>query len=461
MNASRAPDWEGLRRRLVDCLGRHLGCHRGYHIQPASRLCVGFSGGLDSTVLLHLLAEARQQLGFSLSAVHVHHGLSSQADAWVRHCTRVCLALDVPLAVRRVEVQPEGEGLEAAARAARYRVFRQLDADFLALAHHRDDQAETVLLQLLRGASLKGLAAMPEARVLNGRLMLLRPMLAMTRDEIAAGAAAIGLEWIDDASNTDERLARNALRHGVLPALIQRFPEAPGMLAQAAPRFAEAAQLLDELADLDGRAAISDAGLSAGLSISALRALPEPRARNLLRRFLEHAGAGMHPESVREALRQLCDARPDAQVRLVFGSHVLRRYRQIAVLEDLTSESEQEAAESLVWRGESILDLGVSGRLMFQSALGEGVRLVPDRVSIRRRQGGERLKPGAARLRRTLKNLLREAGIPAWQRATLPLLYFDDNLVWAAAIGADSDWLARPDETGWLISWQAPPKKAM
>jgi tRNA(Ile)-lysidine synthase len=461
MNASRAPDWEGLQHRLADCLGRHLGCHLGCHIQPASRLCVGFSGGLDSSVLLHLLAEARQQLGFSLSAVHVHHGLSSQADAWVRHCARVCLALDVPLAVHRVEVQLEGEGLEAAARAARYQVYRQLDADFLVLAHHRDDQAETVLLQLLRGASLKGLAAMPEARVLNGKLVLLRPLLAMTRAEIAAGAAAIGLDWIDDASNTDQSLARNALRHGVLPALIQRFPEAPGMLAQAARQFAEAALLLDELADLDGRDAISDAGLSTGLSISVLRVLPEPRARNLLRRFLERAGAGMHPGSVREALRQLCSARPDAQVRLVFGNHVLRCYRQMAVLEAVQPGIEQDNVGSLIWHGESVLDLGVAGRLMFQSALGEGVRLVPDRVSIRRRQGGERLKPGTARPRRTLKNLLREAGIPAWQRAALPLIYLDDNLVWAAAIGADNDWLAKPDEAGWLISWQAPPKTAM
>lgn len=449
MRASRHLGWEGLQRRLAETLGRH--------IQPASRLCVGFSGGLDSSVLLQLLAEARQQLGFSLSAVHVHHGLSNQADAWALHCMRVCQVLDVPLAVHRVEVQPDGEGLEAAARSARYRVFRQLDADFLVLAHHRDDQAETVLLQLLRGASLKGLAAMPEARVLTGKLVLLRPLLAMTHAEIVVGAATIGLDWINDASNTDERLARNALRHGVLPALIQRFPDAPSILAQAALQFSEAAMLLDELAELDGRDAISDAGLS----LPALQALPEPRARNLLRRFLARAGAGMHPESVREALRQLCSARPDAQVRLVFDNHVLRRYRQMAMLEAVPPANEQDDSGSLIWRGESFLDLGVAGRLMFQSALGEGVRLVPGRVSIRRRQGGERLKPGAARPRRTLKNLLREAGIPAWQRAALPLLYLDDNLVWAAAIGADSDWLAKPEEAGWLISWQAQPKKAM
>jgi tRNA(Ile)-lysidine synthase len=281
-------------RQLDTCLKRHFkaGSKAGV-ISATSRLCVAYSGGLDSSVLLHLLAEARQSLGFSLTAVHVHHGLSNQADAWVRHCAQVCSALDVPLAIHQVDVQPAGEGLEAAARAARYRVFCQLDADFLVLAHHRDDQAETVLLQLLRGASLKGLAAMPEARPLTEKLMLLRPLLAATRAEIAAGAAEIGLNWVDDASNDDLRLARNALRQDVFPRLIQHFPHAPKALAQAAVQFTEAALLLDALAEQDGRAAIT----RNGLAISALQALPEARARNLLRRYLERAGAEMHPEA--------------------------------------------------------------------------------------------------------------------------------------------------------------------
>jgi len=446
--------WAGLMRQLVACLKRHLkAASEADGVGASRRLCVAYSGGLDSTVLLHLLAAARQSLGFSLTAVHVHHGLSNQADAWVRHCTQVCSALDVPLAIHHVAVQPAGEGLEAAARAARYRVFCQLDADFLVLAHHRDDQAETVLLQLLRGASLKGLAAMPEVRPLTEKLLLLRPLLAATRAEIAAGAAELGLAWIDDASNADLRLARNALRQDVIPRLIQHFPHAPKALAQAAAQFTEAAFLLDALADQDGLAAIT----RNGLAIPALQALPESRARNLLRRFLERAGVEIHAEAVREALRQLCSARPDAQVRVEFGHHVLRRYRGWAVVESVLPAVDQDATSILIWRGEEHLDLGAAGRLQFQPVRGEGVQLAPGAVSIRGRQGGERIKPGPGRPRRTLKNLLREAGIPAWQRGAMPLVYLGDSLVWAAGVGADCDFLAKPDEAGWLISWQAKP----
>jgi tRNA(Ile)-lysidine synthase len=441
---------EVLTSQVAACLKRH--------IQPGSRLTIGYSGGLDSSVLLRLLANLRKSAGFKLAAVHIHHGLSPQADAWAQHCAQVCRDLDVPLEIHRVEVRHAGEGLEAAARVARYRVFRQLDTDFLVLAHHRDDQAETVLLQLLRGASLKGLAAMPEVRPLTERLLLLRPFLATRRAEIMSWATECGIEpdigWIEDESNTDVRLARNALRQEVIPKLTDRFPDAPRALAQAAGQFAEAALLLDALADVDGRDAIS----ADGLALSALNALPEPRARNLLRRFLDQADVEIHQESLREALRQLLTARQDAQVRIDFGTFSLRRYRHWAVLERVQSAPESKSV--LSWQGETCLDLGDVGSLLFQAATGEGVSLAPGKVSIRLRSGGERLRQGVGRPRRTLKNLLREAGVPAWQRAGLPLVYVDESLVWAAGIGADSDFLAKPSEPGWLISWQAGPNRA-
>jgi tRNA(Ile)-lysidine synthase len=191
------------------------------------------------------------------------------------------------------------------------------------------------------------------------------------------------------------------------------------------------------------------------LAISALQALPEARARNLLRSFLELAGAEMHPEAVREALRQLCSARPDAQICVVFGQQVLRRYRDWAVVEAALPQVGQDQDLILSWQGETHIDLGAAGSLQFQPVRGEGVRLAPGQVSIRRRLGGERIKPGPGRPRRTLKNLLREAGIPAWQRGAIPLIYLDDALVWAAGIGADSDFQVKPEEAGWLISWQA------
>jgi tRNA(Ile)-lysidine synthase len=438
---------DALSGRVAACLKRHISPPS----QPASRLTVGYSGGLDSSVLLYLLAGLRVSAGFSLAAVHIHHGLSPQADAWSRHCAQACHALDVPLAIHHVEVQPDGEGLEAAARAARYRVFSRLDTDFLVLAHHRDDQAETVLLQLLRGAGLKGLAAMPEARPLAGTV-LLRPLLAVTRAGISAWAVARGIGWVEDESNTDMRLARNALRQQVMPGLAACFPDAPKVLAQVAEQFAEAASLLDALADLDGRAAMS----AEGLTLSALRDFSEPRARNLLRYFLAQSGVEIHQERLHEALRQLLTARQDAQVRIDFGTYALRRHRQWAVI-----DRQRHASDSVVsWQGETRLDLGDAGCLFFQTKTGEGVSLSPGKVSIRSRQGGERLRPDNGRPRRTLKNLLREAGVPAWLRDSLPLVYVDEDLVWAANIGADSDFLVKPGEPGWLISWQPQPNKA-
>lgn len=449
-----APD--SLPARVAACLERHV---------SEGRLTVGYSGGLDSSVLLHLLAGFRQTRPatlnfssnfspiFSFNAVHVHHGLSPQADAWAQHCAQTCLALDVALETHYVEVKPTGEGLEAAARNARYRVYAQLDTDFLLLAHHRDDQAETVLLQLLRGAGMKGLAAMPEARWLNETRLLLRPLLTTTRVDIAAWARERGIRWVEDESNRDTRLTRNALRHSALPSLVERFPDAPRALAQAAVQFAEAAVMLDELADLDGREAID----ATGLAIPVLSALPEPRARNLLRRFLACASVELHHAALCEALRQLLQARQDAQVRVDFGAVSLRRYRQRAILTPTQPLHESESAQwEIRWQGEACLDLGRAGRLYFNPVIGEGVNLVVGRTSIRSRLGGERIRLAPNRPRRTLKNLLREAGIAAWRRQLLPLLYVEETLAWVADIGADCDYLAKPGQPGWLISWQAP-----
>lgn len=422
-------------------------------LAPGSRLSVGFSGGLDSTVLLHLLAELRPAAGHALSAVHVHHGLSCHADAWADHCRTVCAGLAVPIEIRRVRVQAAGEGPEAAARAARYAAFAVLDTDVLALAHHRDDQAETVLAQLLRGGGARGLAAMPACRPLpGGRVRLWRPLLGTPRADLLAWAQARGLTWVEDDSNRETHLARNALRHDILPRLESRFPGAGATLARAAGRFAEIAALLDDLADLDGQGAVD----ATGLLLERLAALPEARARNLLRRYLERSGAELHPEALREALRQLLAARADARVRVAFGPVLLLRHggRAVAVPAARTADT---PAREFLWRGEPRLDLGEGETLVFQAVMGEGVRLEPGRATVRFRRGGEKLRPAPKRPRRLLKDLLREAAIPTWQRAGLPLLYVGERLVWVAGIGADADFRAGPGEPGWLISRESPP----
>lgn len=299
--------------RVSACLARHT--------RPGDRIGVGYSGGLDSTVLLHLLAAlTRAGAGVELRALHVHHGLSPQADAWADHCRAVCAGLDIPIEVLPVRVRPQGEGPEAAARAARYAAYRAAACEAVMLAHHQDDQNETVLLQLTRGATLRGLAAMPEARVLHPGKRLLRPLLDVPRRQLAAYAHAHRLRWVEDESNADTRLARNHLRHLVRPRLEQALPG----LAQALPRLArqcgEAAGLLDDLARLDAeRTRAGD-----GYCLARLASLPPARARNLLRWALEQAGGRVRQAPLEEAVRQLAQAAAPggaaARVRVQFGA---------------------------------------------------------------------------------------------------------------------------------------------
>lgn len=426
----------GLPGRVAGFLRQHA---------PGAAMAVGYSGGLDSTVLLHVLAGLRGTFAFRLSAVHVHHGLSASADEWAEHCRAECRALEVPLRLEHVQVRRAGQGLEAAARAARYRVFAGLGVDSLALAHQRDDQAETVLLQLLRGAGMKGLAAMPARRAL-GKISLLRPLLEVPRLDIERYAQAHALRWIEDASNFDPALRRNAARHHILPMIETHFPGAGLNLARAATHFAECAALLDALAALDG----ADAG--EGLEVARLAALDAARARNLLRRYLELHGVPIQRERLHEALTQMLNARADAEPEVAFATAALRRFQgRLRLLERVPTPVQQV----WIWQGEHELDLGAAGGLSFTPAVGQGVRL-PAQAKVCLRAGGEKLRTAARRPARTLKNLLREAALPPWLRDRLPLIYVGERLAWAAELGADVDFQPGSDETGWLISWRRP-----
>lgn len=309
-NSKSSKSTEHLRPALDACLIRHAAA--------GQTLVAGFSGGIDSTVLLHCLRRALPDLQCHLAALHVHHGLSPQADAWEAHCRVVCKEWGIPLLVERVTVERGSrDGLEAAARRARHEAFRRAGGDWIVLAHHRDDQAETLLFNLLRGTGLRGAAAMSET---NGRL--LRPLLEVGRETIAAYAREHGLNWIDDESNADTRYSRNHLRHEVLAGLEQRFPGGAANLAAAARRFGEAQALLDDLALIDLGSHAPDFPLDANL----LGALAEPRARNLLRYLLQRRHIGIPGEErLREALRQLTRAAPDRHPAIDFGAWRLRR----------------------------------------------------------------------------------------------------------------------------------------
>lgn len=289
---------------VVGFLGARLG--------PADKVCVGLSGGCDSVVLLH--AAAALGLGERLSALHVNHGLSPRAGMWAEFCIAMCARIGVRLAVESVAVDhASGLGIEAAARNARYAAFSRCAADVLLLGHQRDDQAETLLFNLLRGSGVAGAAAIREERT-HGGLRILRPLLGLPRSAIEAWAMAQGIAWIHDESNDDTALARGFLRREVFPLLAHRFPGGDANLARAAGHFAEAAALLDELAALDWAAAAEGDVLRLG----ALRELSQPRLANLLRYRLRQLG-WKAPPAVRlaEFCRQLHAAALDRHPELV------------------------------------------------------------------------------------------------------------------------------------------------
>lgn len=300
---------------VADCLARHT--------LASDNLTVGLSGGADSVVLLHLLARLRNGL---VSALHVNHHISPVSDQWERFCHQLCTAQDIPYASISVDVERNApDGLEAAARRARHQVFAATAADWIVLAHQRDDQAETLLFNLLRGAGVAGAAAMRER---NGRL--LRPLLAVGRKAIQDYARRHQLQWCEDESNSDQRFSRNFLRQRILPELKLRFPAASEKLADAAGRFAEARDLLDVLAHVD----LGAAPHCFPVSVSVLARLEETRARNVLRYLLSLQHAPIPSAArLREALRQLVSAGSDRHPEVRLGRFRLLRRRGMVYLE--------------------------------------------------------------------------------------------------------------------------------
>jgi tRNA(Ile)-lysidine synthase len=426
------------------------------HVPAGEPLAVALSGGRDSVALLDALCRVAVARGHRLSALHIHHGLSPHADAWQRHCVALCAARGVPLAVRAIAVPRAPQtSLEAVARRLRYTALADAAAAtgvrFVALAHHRDDQAETLLLQLLRGAGPHGLAGMPAAHVGARGVTFVRPLLGVTRAAIDEHARAAQLAWIEDESNAQHRHRRNAVRHVVMPALAQVFPQPSLTLARAAQHQADAARLADDLASIDA----ADAVAAATLGQAALAALPPHRARNLLRWFLHRQGLPA-PSTSRlvEMLRQLAGARADAGVALAHAGVEVGVYRgRIAV------HPPAPPAFDIPWCGEDELALP-HGRIAFAPARGAGIAtayLAGAVFRVRCRAGGERLQLAADRPRRALSALLQEAGIPPWARRALPLVWRGDALAAAPGVGVDVAFAAPPDEAGVTVTWHPTP----
>jgi tRNA(Ile)-lysidine synthase len=437
-------------RAAVSDLAARVAGQLKHIVKRSDRLLAGLSGGVDSVVLLEVLSRLAPRLRFRLSALHVNHQLSPNARRWESFCRQLCRARGIPFQSVKVGVR-RGDSIEAAARAARYAAFARRDCEYVVLAHHRDDQVETLLLQLLRGAGVKGLAAMPLVRT-----RILRPLLDVTRDEILEYARARKLKWIEDESNQDIYFQRNFIRHEVLPVLARRFPAYRATVARTAGHLAEAARLLDELAAADA------AGHLAGgtLPVAALRRLSPARGRNLLRYFLASHGATMpNADRLEEALRQVLNAKQDARVRIELGSFELRRFENRLHL--VASLKEPAAGYARRWRGEKEIALPeLGGVLAMPRARGAGVslaRLGGRPVTIRVRRGGESLQPDRRRPRRSLKKLLQEARVPPWERGRLPLILCGTELVWAPGIGVASAFQAGRGEAAVQPAWVPSP----
>jgi tRNA(Ile)-lysidine synthase len=409
---------------------------------------LGLSGGMDSCVLLDLLVQAKLHIDFRLSVIHINHQISANAEQWQQFCADLSLHNRIPFSAIKVEVpRDSGMGLEAAAREARYQALLAVDCDMIALAHHQDDQAETFLLQLLRGAGINGLSAMPVSR----HQQLLRPLLDIPRSEILRYAQAQKLQWVEDESNINLHFDRNFLRQQILPELAKRFPGYRATLARTAEHLASAAELLEQVAIEDARHSVS----GRQLDINVLRTFSSERAANLMRWWIrEQTGMILPTSRLQNIITQLCDAKANARIECKLGEVTLRRYRETAYIVDGSVTQPYE----LAWRGEASLQLPNGDRLLFHRAMGQGIALAHAadglRVSnliVNNGRGNARLRADSKRPARSLKNLWQEAGVPPWERDNMPLVWHDQELVAVPGLGVASGWQAPSSEPGWSL----------
>jgi tRNA(Ile)-lysidine synthase len=426
------------------------------YVPRTASICVAFSGGADSMVLLHALRLSAGDR--TVRALHVDHGLQPDSGAWADACRRTCLALNIPFTLVHAEVDlAAGLGLEAAARESRYAAIEaQLaQGEVLVTAHHQRDQLETMLLRLLRGAGVHGLASMP-VHSWRGTMELLRPLLAVPADIIRAYAVAEQLDWIDDPSNTDLSMDRNFLRHEILPAILGRWNAAEKTVARAARLCAESAALLDEIAQQDL------AGILDGhrLNLDGLKILSAARQRNAIRHVLHLLDLAIPSEKqLTHALTHLMEAKCDGQPEAAWPGVRIRRFRQQLWFypENTDPLTNAAPAETYLWNPAATLSMGnVRGTLVSTPAHGAGIaaEYCAKALQVKFRQGGERLRINRNGRTRELKNLLQEMGVVPWMRGHIPLIYSDDQLVAVGDIWVNADFAAHDGASGQVITWK-------
>jgi tRNA(Ile)-lysidine synthase len=438
-------------------------------------LAIACSGGLDSSVLLQLAHVWAREHGIKVFAFHVHHGLSPNADAWLAHCERACAELGVDFDHRRVQVAKTGAGTEAAARKLRYAALGEMcrahGVTLMLTAHHLDDQAETVLLQLLRGSGPAGLSGMDAANhaaslLANADLVMARPLLPVSRADLEAYAREHGIDWIDDESNADPRHARNALRHQVMPMLAQAFPGFQQRFARSAAHAQSAQRLLTELAEQDlGACLAGDA-----IDVERLRALSQDRGYNMLRHWFATRGLNMPSTAwLVEMVTQLLEARDDAQLLVTHPECHIRRHRgrlfitpklpELAGMRDPDDEGViDKHGEAFAWNGEAQLAFPAYGGVLHFDPAGQGLDaawLRGQPLEIDFRKGGERLKLASNRPTRSLKAHYQAHDIPAWERNRLPIVSARGELLFAAGLGMDCKHVGEGGVQRISLRWEA------
>lgn len=424
------------------------------------RWFVAYSGGLDSSVLLH--AMAKLDLKVPLEAVHVNHGLSDHAGSWSQHCRAVCASLSVTCHSPSVEVIARGRGLEDAAREARYRVFedRLGVKDGLLLAHHCDDQAETLMLRLMRGSGTRGLSAMAASRPL-GKAHLYRPLLDLTREDLKRQAQAWGIAWVEDQSNSSTEFDRNFLRLKVFPELSQRWPTLSQQWSQSAQWCRQADDLVTEVAAEDlARSCPQPERLGHSVDLAVLEEVSAYRRGNALRLWFEQLGVALPDKAQLDTLdQQFVKVRPDSAAEVRWGQVAIRHFKQrlFCLPVDMLDQPPADASSLEVagWMGDSIA--WGKGSIFLESVAEGGFTIPPQGFDLSLRRPGERCHPSWRDRSQTLKKLLQESGLEPWLRDQMPCLRVSDELAVAADLwhckGAQAD-----DGYGYRLCWRLTPQ---
>jgi len=444
------------------------------HQNGPQPIAIALSGGLDSSALLHLAHHYTREHGIPLFAFHVHHGISPNADAWLAHCEGECATLGVRFDARRVQLEKSKSGVEAAARKLRYAALGAMCAEhgvrLMLTAHHLDDQAETVLLQLLRGSGTAGLSGMDAANAApellgNPDLVMARPLLSVSRQQLEDYVGANSLGYVEDESNTHPRYARNALRHQVMPALAAAFPGYQERFARSAAHAQSAQRLLNELAVQD----LASCQQGECLDVAQLRSMSLDRVYNLLRHWFGLRALRMPSTAwLAEMVSQLVEARSDAQLLVTHPDCHIRRHRDrlyiTPKLADLAGQRDPDdegvfvkEGELFRWNGEASLAFPAYGGVLHFEPAGQGfdaawLREQPLQIDFRK--GGERLKPAANRPTRPLKYHYQACDVPAWERERLPIVSSGKELLFAAGIGMDSHHFGEPERGLIALRWE-------